>query len=205
MAADDVLNRIGLGGLGAAAGESKSARVSRHQAVARAAVRGPNGRFLSEGKGQGRRERQRADGPKPGTVPRRKSRVGNGHALFLNGNATTAEARRFADIFAQVISDLGGRDAPLSEGQRQLARRAVSLSLACEKLEASICSNVSAAEASFLSAAGGLSPYVVLRESSRVLHAVARARRAATRSPLLRSYRRKNSTASRICFAKRAI
>ena len=38
-------------------------------------------------------------------------------------------------MLAEIISDLGGPDAGLSEGQRQIARRAATLCIACEKLE----------------------------------------------------------------------
>jgi hypothetical protein len=47
----------------------------------------------------------------------------------------TAWARRFRDVFFEIISDLGGADAGLSEGQRQLARRAATIALACERME----------------------------------------------------------------------
>jgi hypothetical protein len=37
-------------------------------------------------------------------------------------------------VLAEIIGDLGGADL-LSEGQRQLARRAATISLACERME----------------------------------------------------------------------
>jgi hypothetical protein len=37
-------------------------------------------------------------------------------------------------VLLQITSDLGGADL-LSEGQKQLARRAATISIACEKLE----------------------------------------------------------------------
>jgi hypothetical protein len=46
----------------------------------------------------------------------------------------TAWARRFRDVLAEITNDLGGADL-LSEGQRQLARRANTISIMCEKLE----------------------------------------------------------------------
>ena len=165
----DVLCDIAPKAAGKPAGESDPAPVSRHQAVARAAVRGANGQFLSEGKGQGRHERKRPDGPKPGAVPRRKSRVTSGSALFFNGNAVTPQARRFADILAAICNDLGGA-ACLSEGQKQLARRAAALSVSCEVLEQTICTNsASAAEAAL-----GLSSYQILRDACRAMHGVGR-------------------------------
>jgi hypothetical protein len=44
-------------------------------------------------------------------------------------------ARRFRDVYEQIMADLGGHDA-LSEGQRQLARRAGMLASLCEGMEA---------------------------------------------------------------------
>jgi hypothetical protein len=108
---------------------------------------------------------------------RQRSRVTNGKALFIDGSPHSAQARRFADILAQIVSDLGGVDAPLSEGQRQLARRAASLSVSCELLEQAILAGVSsAAEAQLQAASGGLSSYAILREAGRALHGIARAR-----------------------------
>jgi len=42
--------------------------------------------------------------------------------------------RRFIDLYEQIVADLGGQDA-ISEGQRQLARRAAMLSAASEGME----------------------------------------------------------------------
>ena len=120
----------------------------------------------------------RMHGPKPPPerkAPRTRSRVTNGRALFINGHATTAAARRLADILGEVVSDLGGAEN-LSEGQRQLARRAASLSVACEKLEAQLCGAPEAIEERIKQLGGGLSPHQILGEAGRLLHAVARAK-----------------------------
>jgi len=64
-----------------------------------------------------------------------RSRVTNGRGLFVEpGQGRTREARRFRDVLAEIVSDLGGPDT-LSEGQRQLARRAAMLSTQCEMME----------------------------------------------------------------------
>lgn len=105
-----------------------------------------------------------------------RSRVTNGKNLFIVGKGTSPFARRFADILAEIISDLGGADQ-LSEAQRQLARRAASLSLACERLEAVLCGGVpSEADAVFAERAGGLSSHAILGEAGRILHGIARAK-----------------------------
>jgi hypothetical protein len=115
----------------------------------------------------------------PAAEPQRrsaqKSRVTNG-ALFLTGKGTSVYARRFADILSSVVSDLGG-PSELSEGQRQIARRAAALSLACERLEEALCTGVSsAAEEAFTEAAGGLTPHQILNEIGRILHGIAHIR-----------------------------
>jgi hypothetical protein len=47
----------------------------------------------------------------------------------------TQTALRFRDLVEQISNDLGGPDL-LSEGQRQLIRRAASLSIMAEAIEA---------------------------------------------------------------------
>jgi hypothetical protein len=64
-----------------------------------------------------------------------RSRVTNGRGLFVEAiDGRSREARRFRDVVAEIVSDLGGPDT-LSEGQRQLARRAAMLSVQCEVME----------------------------------------------------------------------
>ena len=63
-----------------------------------------------------------------------RSAVTNGKRLHVVRPGDTAWARRFRDVLAEIISDLGGADI-LSEGQRQLARRAATISIACERME----------------------------------------------------------------------
>jgi len=64
-----------------------------------------------------------------------RSRVSNGKSLWLDGDKRGPAARRFRDIFAAIVSDLGGADR-LSEGQKQLARRCSLLAVECERIEA---------------------------------------------------------------------
>jgi hypothetical protein len=47
----------------------------------------------------------------------------------------TRWARRFRDIYAEIISDLGGHENGLSEAQRQQARRCATVSIQCEMME----------------------------------------------------------------------
>jgi hypothetical protein len=68
-----------------------------------------------------------------------RSSVSNGSRLFavagLDGRTQTA--RRFRDLIEEISNDLGGSDL-LSEGQRQLIRRAASLSIMAESIEADL-------------------------------------------------------------------
>jgi hypothetical protein len=64
-----------------------------------------------------------------------RSAVTNGTRLFMDEtfDYRTREARRFRDILAEILSDLGNEG--ISEGQRQLARRASLMCLQAEILE----------------------------------------------------------------------
>jgi hypothetical protein len=65
---------------------------------------------------------------------RLRSRVTNGRSHFVETDRRSAWARRWSDIHDQIIADLGGADL-LSEGQRQLIRRAATIALTCERME----------------------------------------------------------------------
>jgi hypothetical protein len=67
-------------------------------------------------------------------TPRVRSAVTNGSRLHVVPPGDGKWARRFADVLAEIISDLSGPDG-LSEAQRQLARRAATIAIACERLE----------------------------------------------------------------------
>ena len=65
-----------------------------------------------------------------------RSRIANGSTLHAGEvDGRSVEARRFRDVFSEILSDLGGSTS-LSEGQRQLARRAAMLCLRAELMEA---------------------------------------------------------------------
>jgi hypothetical protein len=83
------------------------------------------------------------NGSKPGKSVRRPRRpdkpyvgsaVSNGSRLFVQRPGDTAWHRRFKGILAQIINDLGGIDV-CSEAQKQLARRAATLCISCERME----------------------------------------------------------------------
>ena len=66
-----------------------------------------------------------------------RSAVSNGNRLFApdSVDGRSVAARRFHDILEQIQADLGGADR-MSEGQRQLCRRAATMSMQCELMEA---------------------------------------------------------------------
>ena len=68
------------------------------------------------------------------TAPEGRSRVTNGSQILLGGCLRKRTARRFRDILSAIVGDLGG-SAVLTEGKRQLARRAALMSVQCEELE----------------------------------------------------------------------
>jgi hypothetical protein len=67
--------------------------------------------------------------------PEARSRVGNGKVLLPMTDGRSLTARRFQDLFEDIAGDLGGLDL-LSEGQKQMIRRAATLSAESERLEA---------------------------------------------------------------------
>src|SRR5262245_59180005 len=75
-------------------------------------------------------------GRRPSAIasPCQRSRVTNGKTLFVEADNRGPWARRFRDVLTEIVSDLGGPDL-LSEGQRQLARRIATISIACERME----------------------------------------------------------------------
>jgi hypothetical protein len=63
-----------------------------------------------------------------------RSKAANGKLLPLT-DGRSATARRFKDLVEDIAADLGGKEH-LSEGQRQLIRRAAMLSAESERMEA---------------------------------------------------------------------
>lgn len=68
------------------------------------------------------------------TTPQGRSGVTNGSKVLLGGCMRKRTAKRFRDILSAIVADLGGIDV-LTEGKRQLARRAALMSVTCEELE----------------------------------------------------------------------
>jgi hypothetical protein len=67
--------------------------------------------------------------------PKRKSSaVSSGRRMFVQGDSSSAWSRRYRDIVAGHVSDLGGQ-AVLSEAEISLIKRVSTLELECEQAE----------------------------------------------------------------------
>ena len=66
--------------------------------------------------------------------PHVSSKIANGTALLPHLDKRSAIAIRFAELYRGILADLGG-ETRVSEGVRQLARRAALLSAESERLE----------------------------------------------------------------------
>lgn len=67
--------------------------------------------------------------------PNTRSRVTNGNAVLPGVDGRSTWVRRLRDLIELHISDLGGEDA-ISEAQRSLVRRACTMTVELERLEA---------------------------------------------------------------------
>jgi hypothetical protein len=65
---------------------------------------------------------------------RQRSAVSNGRRLFVEGDGNSAWSRRYRDLIASHVSDLGGASL-LSEAQRSLIKRASAIELELEQAE----------------------------------------------------------------------
>ncbi len=109
-----------------------------------------------------------------------RSAVSNGTKLFcvdgLDGRSQTA--RRFRDLVETIGNDLGGADH-LSEGQKQLIRRAATLSIMAEAMEADAVRNL---------AFDGEAYGVLCDRLGRCLQRLGLERKARDVTPTLQSY-----------------
>jgi len=90
---------------------------------------------------------------KPGLKPEARSRVSNGKDLLAGVDGRSAAMRRYRDVHAQLIADLG---AGPSEAQRIMCRRAATLSVWCEQAEADMANGKDIDIGKFTTAANSL-------------------------------------------------
>ena len=90
------------------------------------------------------------DGPKP----QARSRISNGSAVFLEGvDGRSVLARRYRDILASLVSDMGGDP---SEAQSLISRRAATLAVWCELAETAMAKGDNLNIAEFTTATNAL-------------------------------------------------
>jgi hypothetical protein len=70
-----------------------------------------------------------------------RARLTNSMGLLPSVDGRSEFARRFRDLNGLLVSDLGGEQASLSEGQKQLVRRVSALAVECERLEGRFAQN----------------------------------------------------------------
>ena len=70
-----------------------------------------------------------------------RSAVTNGSALLRRIDGRSIWARRYRDIHAGLISDLGGNSAPIGEAQKLLVRKTALLALELERRESRFAEN----------------------------------------------------------------
>lgn len=76
--------------------------------------------------------------PRPAAnLSRQRARATNDPAMLVGADQRTAEARRFRDVAAALISDQGGV-TECSEAKLQLIRRLAGVAVLCEALEEKI-------------------------------------------------------------------
>ena len=105
--------------------------------------------------------------------PRNRSRVTNGKSPFVESDGRGPWARRWRDIVAEITNDLGGGDL-LSEGQKQLIRRAATIAVSCEKLEQKALTDGRSILDEDTPGHNGPTSLQILQEASKLLHALAR-------------------------------
>ncbi|MCT7375734.1 hypothetical protein [Chelativorans salis] len=109
--------------------------------------------------------------------PTARSAVANGSRLFVEGlDGRSALARRYRDLVASFTTDIGGDP---SESQKQLIRRAASLSTWCEAQEVRLANGEDIEIGPLTTAANSL---------RRILQDIGLERRARDVTPDLRTY-----------------
>ncbi len=70
----------------------------------------------------------------PAKPKRKSSAVSSGRRMFVQGDSSSAWSRRYRDIVASHVSDLGGREL-LSEAEVSLIKRVSTLEIELEQME----------------------------------------------------------------------
>lgn len=88
-------------------------------------------------------------------VPKKqaRSRIGNGTDLLAGVDGRSAVMRRYREIYAQLVNDMGGNP---SEAKSIIAKRASTLAVWCEQAEADMANGKSINMAEFTTATNAL-------------------------------------------------
>jgi hypothetical protein len=88
-------------------------------------------------------------------APRQRSAVTNGRRLFVEGDGNSAWSRRYRDLIAGHVGDLGGPRA-LSESQLSLIKRASAIEVELEQAEGKLSRGEETSLDAYTRAAGHL-------------------------------------------------
>ena|SRR5215469_1257860 len=104
------------------------------------------------------RSKPKANTPAPFALPSptQRTRIGNRKQLFLTEEQVderSAPARRFKEVFAQIVTDIGGDP---TEAQIQIARRAAALAVWAEASEAELAKGSAIDISAFTTASNSL-------------------------------------------------
>jgi hypothetical protein len=116
--------------------------------------------------------------------PQGRSRIGNGRAILPDVDGRSAAMRRYKEILAQLITDMGGDP---SEAQTIIARRASTLAVWCEQAEADMANGSNFDVGEFTTATNAL---------RRLLADIGLERKARDITPTLDAYLRDRSKAA---------
>jgi hypothetical protein len=108
--------------------------------------------------------------------PQGRSRIGNGKDILPGVDGRSLVMRRYKDILAQLIADMGGDP---SEAQNIIARRASTLAVWCEQAEADMANGAEIDIGEFTTATNAL---------RRLLADIGLERMARNITPSLRDY-----------------
>lgn len=115
--------------------------------------------------------------PRPATLkPQARTRVGNGSAVLQDVDGRSVAFRRYREILASLVSDMGGDP---SEAQQQIARRAASIAIWCEQQDAAAATGTPIEVAPYTTASNTL---------RRLLESLGLERRARNVTPTLAQY-----------------
>jgi len=108
--------------------------------------------------------------------PQFRSKVGNGTSLLSDVDGRTTVMRRYKEVLSQIVADLGG---DISEAENIIVRRACTIAVWCEQIEAAMVNGKDINISEFTTATNAL---------RRLLQDIGLERRARNITPTLSRY-----------------